>query len=367
MRRAHVKPLVSRPVAHGVSRLEEPDCSGVFLPVSGICRKLMGVPPSKSSECSLKADGRVRSAHGTTEGGMFVLTRTQARWAFKDLLGQANHFLITILVGLNGIRKSKIAFDEEFRTSWNPKDAARSAERSRVFALDLALVRSTDALDSYFMLSVRRPCALPPEFVSGMDGTGRSVAKRLNVFDTHLPSLRNSHRIALEVAIEWRNRRVHSLSDDRIDNSRRSALINDGAFFRSNHSGLDVRELLSHFDSGSAPTFKEAASIIKLCHDAVQFYDAAVLDRIDVTRYVSDAVLQILEQGNLDLKSPISRIWDSTKREAKVLRLLRLAGVSQSEAISGKVVPDIFVDHLLSLSAEDVEGFLRGEVKVSNS
>ncbi|MEI9412378.1 hypothetical protein [Mesorhizobium salmacidum] len=292
---------------------------------------------------------------------MFVLNRTHARWAFKDLLGQANHFLITILVGLNGIRKNKIALDEEFRTSWNPKDSLRSAERSRVFALDLSLVRAIDALDTYFMLSVRKPCALPSCFVSAMDGTGRSVAKRLNVFDKHLPQLRESHKAALEVAIEWRNRRVHSLSDDRIDNAKRKTLLSDGTYFNENHSGLDVKELLSHFDSASSPTFKEAASIIKLCHEAVRIYDAKILDQLHVTRYVSDAVLMLLEQGGSDLGKPITRVWDSPKREAKTLRLLRLAGVSESESISGREVPSAFIERFVSLPTGEVEQFLRAE------
>ncbi len=292
---------------------------------------------------------------------MFVLNRTHARWAFKDLLGQANHFLITILVGLNGIRKSKIEFDEEFHTSWNPKSALRSAERSRVFALDLSLVRAIDALDTYFMLSVRKPCALLPSFVSAMDGTGRSVAKRLNVFDCHLPQLRESHKVALEVAIEWRNRRVHSLSDDRIDKAMRTTLIEDARYFEENHSGLNIRELLSHFDAGLSPTFKEAASIIKLCHESVRVYDAKILGQIHVKRYVSDAVLMLLEQGGSDLTKPIIRVWENPKREAKALRLLRLAGVSETDSVTGREVPSAFIERFVSLRACEAEQFLRDE------
>lgn len=289
---------------------------------------------------------------------MFVLNRTYARWAFKDLLGQANHFLITILVGLNGIRRNEIKFDEEFRTSWNPKDAVRSAERSRVFALDLSLVRAIDALDTYFMLSVRKPCALLPGFVSAMDGTGRSVAKRLGVFDNHLPRLRQSHKAALEVAIEWRNRRVHSLSEDRIDNEKRRSLIADAVYFKEHHSGLDIKDLLNHFEANSAPTFKEAASIIKLCHDAVQFYDTEILSNLNITRYLSEIVIILLEQGDDNPSKSIARIWDSPKRESKVLRLLRLAGVSETEIHSGREVPRKFVEQFAALQAADVMDFL---------
>lgn len=292
---------------------------------------------------------------------MFVLNRTHARWAFKDLLGQANHFLITILVGLNGVRKNKIEFDDEFRTSWNPKSALRSAERSRVFALDLSLIRAIDALDTYFILSVRKPCALLPSFVSAMDGTGRSVAKRLNVFDCHLPQLRESHKVALEVAIEWRNRRVHSLSDDRIDKAMRKTLTDDAKYFEENHSGLNIKELLSHFDASLSPTFKEAASIIALCHEAVRVYDAKILEQLHVTQYVSDAVLILLEQGCSDLTKPIMRVWNNPKRETKALRILRLSGVSESDTVTGREVPSAFVERFVSLRASEAEQFLRDE------
>ena len=120
---------------------------------------------------------------------MFELNRTQARWAFKDLLGQANHFLITILVGLDGVRSGEVTLHPEFRTSWNPQNVARSAERSRIFVMDLALIRSIDALDTYMMMSARKPTAIGDRaLVAAMDGSGRSIARRLDAFDAHLQS-----------------------------------------------------------------------------------------------------------------------------------------------------------------------------------
>ena len=48
---------------------------------------------------------------------MFDLKRTTARAEFKDVLGHANHFVITILVGLNGVKNGVIAYDDEFHTA----------------------------------------------------------------------------------------------------------------------------------------------------------------------------------------------------------------------------------------------------------
>ena len=290
---------------------------------------------------------------------MFVISRTHARWAFKDLLGQANHFLITILVGLNGIKANQIEMDPEFSTSWNPHDPKRSAERSRVFALDLALVRAVDALDTYFMMSVRKPCALADEsFVAAMGATSRSVANRLDVFDEHLPSLEPSQIALLKLAIEWRNRRVHSLAEDRFVKAQRQLILAEHSELATSYSGLDVKALLTHFDGGMAPTFKEAASIIRACHQAVEHYDSHILSGMPLTRYLCDSVLMILSEGNSDYQAAINRIWDHPKRRAKALRLLRLAGVSEGHKRAGRRVTDCFVESFVSLTPQEVEDFL---------
>lgn len=289
---------------------------------------------------------------------MFEVNKTRARWAFKDLLGQANHFLITILVGLNGVRSGELVKDEEFSTSWNPKDARRSADRSRVFALDLSLVRAVDALDTYMMSTVREPCALPnSEFVRSMGATKRSVANRLEVFDRMLPSLRPSHRTALEIAIEWRNRRVHSLSDDRVDKVKFKVLKNDADYIKEHFSGLDVDSFISNFKSGVAPTFKEAASIINMCHLAVQHYDAYLLKELDIERYILQNVKKFLSE-NGSLEFAISKTWGRENSRSKALRILRFAGVSEVDIVKGREVSSDFVDEFVNLPSEKVEAFI---------
>ena len=78
------------------------------------------------------------------------LNISPARRKFKDLLGNANHLLITILVGLSAVeRKTIVTAPPELHAAWNPKDVVASARRSRVFVLETTLVRSVDALDAY--------------------------------------------------------------------------------------------------------------------------------------------------------------------------------------------------------------------------
>ncbi|WP_420412212.1 hypothetical protein [Roseibium sp.] len=133
------------------------------------------------------------------------------------------------------------------------------------------------------MLSVRKPRALTSEhFISAMNGTGRSVAKRLAVFDAHLESLDSRTKSALDIAIEWRNRRVHSLAKDKVDEPTKKFLRTQEEHFSAGYSGLDIKEMLSRFESGEAPTFKEAAAVVRLCHEAVEHYDGYLLKQIDI-------------------------------------------------------------------------------------
>ena len=67
------------------------------------------------------------------------LSKSKNLKIFKNEIGQANHFLITILVGLDGVHDNKINIKEEFSTSWNPKNRIDSANRSREFAKKSAL------------------------------------------------------------------------------------------------------------------------------------------------------------------------------------------------------------------------------------
>ncbi|UUI39979.1 hypothetical protein [Oceanobacillus oncorhynchi] len=67
------------------------------------------------------------------------ISQSRALRYFKKLIGQNNHFLITILIGLDGVEKEKVELSEEFSTSWNPKNKRNSVIRSRHFAIKATL------------------------------------------------------------------------------------------------------------------------------------------------------------------------------------------------------------------------------------
>lgn len=218
---------------------------------------------------------------------MYELKRTHARAAFKDLLGQANHFLITLLIGLGSVRDGIATLDEEFRTSWKPHDVKRSAERSRQFALDLSLVRAIDSLDTYMMQARRSPTALPtPEFASAMDGAGQKVSKRLEIFSNYLKPLERRQQLFLKLAIDWRNRRVHSLASETIAGTELKELLGYSIKLAEEHRGLNIGALVSRYRANEAPSFKDAASVISLTHTAVKHFDQQLLVGLEIESYL---------------------------------------------------------------------------------
>ena len=84
------------------------------------------------------------------------LNVSKARRTFKEVLGQANHLLVTALVGLDAIERGIVTrAPAELHAVWSPKPAKASARRSRRLLRDMALVRSVAALDLYLRYSNR--------------------------------------------------------------------------------------------------------------------------------------------------------------------------------------------------------------------
>jgi hypothetical protein len=234
-----------------------------------------------------------------------------------------------------------------------------------VFALDVALIRAVDALDTYMMRSHRRPCALNNAlFAARMDATGQSVAKRLEVFSEFLPVLSGEQLPFLKLAIDWRNRRVHSLAVESLQRSDEATLLASAQKIEADHKGLSIKELLGRFKTGSAPAFKDAASIISLVHRVVQHFDARLLSGLDIERYVRESLRVSLAEATTSkskgaLKRACVKIWgDPRKKRAKVLRALRWIGVHGASTIEGRQVPDDMVDEIAAMSAEEAWSFL---------
>src|SRR5208282_2747561 len=194
---------------------------------------------------------------------MFFVNTTEARKRFKDLLGQANHFLITILIGLDGVEKGLVDRDAAFHAAWNPRDVQASARRSRDFALDLALVRVVDSLDAYMSWCHRKPAVIQESrFCDEIGLAGNKVWFKLDTFQRNIARIDPTILSLNRLAIAWRNRRVHSLSENDISPDDRSTLQSQAPSIFEQFRGLDSGKLLERFDHSKAPTFKEAAGLL---------------------------------------------------------------------------------------------------------
>ncbi len=299
---------------------------------------------------------------------MFFVTETVARRRFKDLLGQANHFLITILIGLNGIEKGLVVRDDDFHAAWNPKDVISSARRSRVFALDLGLVRSVDALDAYMTWCNRKPTAIHEDsFRSAMDSVGRSVWKKLEVFSSNLPGTDPWLLALVRSAVAWRNQRVHSLDEDKIIPDDRQTLVFNEDRIANQFRGLRVQEFLKNFDAHKGPAFKETAGFIDAMHKIIQHFDGELIRRLDPVTLLKQQLRDELSSNEVKpqliekhMMTRAVRIWgrDEQRKAQRIESLVRTLGFSRVDSQGyGTRIPDTVISDLFAFSPKDAVNF----------
>lgn len=227
---------------------------------------------------------------------------TKAKRNFKERLGQANHFLITSLVGLDGIENNIITSKpESFRTSWNPKDTVRSAIRTRSFLLKSFLGWSVESLEMYLTVLNRKPKLLESlEFEKLFSQAGQSVYKKTILIGDYIGV--DKILIALmEVLITWRNYTFHYDIDNNIREESEKILTDNSFDVNKRFCGLDIDLMKGNWQSREDFTFKETASLIHATHDFVSAIDEYVIKNLDLERYVID-VLKKLFKDNIKSK-----------------------------------------------------------------
>jgi hypothetical protein len=216
---------------------------------------------------------------------------TKAKKEFKKRFGQANHLLITTLIGLNSIESGVVTQKPEgFSTSWNPKDPKRSAERARIFSLQSFLGWAVESLEMYLTELNRKPKELESEeFTSIYSKAGRSVyQKAIGVGEyTGVDPL----LIALmEVLITWRNYTFHYDIDNEIREKSKVILMTSEERIRKEFCDLEIGLLQKTWGSRGDFSFKETASLINATHKFVAAVDSYAIANLDFERYVTDAL-----------------------------------------------------------------------------
>ena len=139
------------------------------------------------------------------------INRSAALKYFKTEIGQANHMLITIMVGLDGIIPYHVEAQEEFHTSWNPKSKKASVERSKVFAKKATMAWLVDCIDMYLRLINQSPILIGnkklKQSIDSVDNS-RSVYRRVNLICSHY-NIQSIEYALMDLLICWRNRLTH--------------------------------------------------------------------------------------------------------------------------------------------------------------
>ncbi len=216
---------------------------------------------------------------------------TKARKEFKDQFGQANHFLITSLVGLNTIETNpNIIKPLEFSTSWNPRDKVRSARRSRSFVLNSFLSFAVDGVDMYLTLLNRTPKVLVDlNFSLIFEKAKNSVYNKVLGVEEYFDIDKTLVSLIL-LLITWRNNLVHGLAENEIRNNYVEQLKKNQTFIKENFRGLLIDDTITRAYEGKYPNFKEVASLINATHMFVQEVDKRILEKMDKLAYAKDVI-----------------------------------------------------------------------------
>lgn len=252
---------------------------------------------------------------------------SQAFRKFKAEMGQANHFLITIMVGLDAVEDGAQK-RESFHTTWNPRDVHASASRSRLYAIKSALAWAVDNLDMYLRLCNRNPQLYSDSESAEISKTKHSIYNKFCCVIRNHPELTPNLFAYVDLLICWRNNSVHFDADNQLLASSlqyfKKIPANDTVI---NRYHLDVSKMLNRFHLGECPTLKETATLISMTIHFVEYLDKLLLKNIQQYQFLDDLLLHLLKD-----KHHKPRVFDHTntspeKRKKKLKQLFATAGI----------------------------------------
>lgn len=245
------------------------------------------------------------------------LIHSKAQRQFKKRMGQANHFLITILIGLDEVGKGTINKPESLDVSWNPKDVKESAKRSREYALNSSLAWIIDNFDSYVQNCKRKPCVFEDKvLLSEIDSAARRVNDKFIVLFDRYKGIEviKLYGALLALGIQWRNVTTHSEANNTLDEEFEGVLLGNKDWYYDNFCHLNVDDALGHFRNHKSPTLKETTSIIKAVLRFVESVDSELVKELHTDRYISDIFEVFLgAKGNKENQNQRSQLLTLTK------------------------------------------------------
>ena len=251
---------------------------------------------------------------------------------FKSEIGQANHFLITIMVGLDAVEDGAVKRDD-FHATWNPKNTTASVRRSKQYALKSALAWTVDNLDMYLRLANRLPRLYSEKESQEIAKTKHSVYQKFQcIIDNH-PEIDACLLAYVDLLICWRNNTTHFDAENiLLPVSQRyfsKLKENKATDHYCDTYNLNISAMIDRFSKGACPTFKEVATLINATIHFVEFLDNLLLQSIDQPQYLESQLMILLKRDpkNVSIFSRHNTTVES--REKRIKQLLITAGLCE--------------------------------------
>ena len=253
---------------------------------------------------------------------------SQAFRKFKTEMGQANHFLITIMVGLDAVEDGAEK-RESFKTTWNPENRTNSVVRSKKYAIKSALAWTVDNLDMYLRLCNREPKLYHEEESLKIAKTKHSVYNKFACVIQNHSELTVSKFAYVDLLICWRNNSVHFDAENKLMSESINYFRNipeDDVVTNTYH--LNVVQMLERFNSGECPTFKEAATLISMTIHFIEELDCILLRDIDQYRFLETSLFKLLNSKK-EMSVFSFRNTTPEKRKKKLKQFFVTNGISE--------------------------------------
>ena len=277
------------------------------------------------------------------------LNISERRKRFKDSMGQANHFLITALIGLEYINNNEVSCPESFSTSWNPKNKKSSVERTRLYILKSSLSWAIDCLDTYLSQCNQEPKLISDiNLINDFNGKGRSVNGKFSTLIKYInPSENiedfNIYKSLVGLAIQWRNNTMHSGGNNIIEDEYKKILLSSADKIKELFCGLDIEITLNSFDEKRCPTFKEVTSLIRGIQRFIEIIDICIITNIDIQNYACSIIDGHFRKHNIKVSSMMS--LPKEKCRSKVVNILKAH--SFSEVSTTEKSPKVEIDNII--------------------
>ena len=305
-----------------------------------------------------------------------AISRTRPFRHLQAVIGFATYRVGTAIVGLELVAAGGDK-PQGLPISWRkPKDAKSArevADQARRFVLTSALVLVIDTFDEYLRRVaveawLRFPAATRDIATKAFTRAGNkafSIAERAEALCDDL-GLADPGLLALvDLAASWRNDLVHA-DDARpvLASAIRAALETDAERIRREYAHLDVSQLLDNFDSGQAPSTKEATSMIAVVQNLARKIDAAAILRVARTETGVEETASALLASHFSLRAmgtrsawaELSDLWQGSneQRRSKLMKVFERIGFTGAKDAVSKPLPERFLLEMVELDLEGI-------------